>query len=368
MIKKIIRWALALLLSGVFLYTLYFLFSKSKEVPVVFQTTMPFDTSIVKKTVATGSIVPRKEINVKSNVSGIIEKLFVVAGQQIQAGEVVAKVKIIPNMINLANAENRLNIARINFENAKADFSRNEELFKRDVIAKAELLPVELRYKSAAEEVKAAEDNLQLIKEGVTKSMGNATNTFVKATISGMVLDVPVKEGSQVIESNTFNEGTTISVIANMGEMIFEGKLDESEVGKVRTGMQLILTVGAIENEHFVAELEYISPKGQSENGAIQFTIRARVKEMPQSGFLRAGYSASADIILDKKEKVLAIPESVIQFEKGKAYVEVETAPGKFEKRFIKTGLSDGINIEILEGVKREDKLKMPLIQLDNKN
>ena len=211
------------------------------------------------------------------------------------------------------------------------------------------------------QELVAAQNQLQIIKEGVSKSSGSVSNTFVKSTISGMVLDVPVKEGGQVIESNTFNEGTTICSVANMGEMIFEGKLDESEVGKVQTNMEIVLTIGAIDKENFKARLEYIAPKGITENGAIQFLIRASISK-EKSSFLRAGYSANADIILAKKEHVLAIPESALQFEKERPFVEVQVSPLKFEKRFVTTGLSDGINIEISEGLKKEDKIKMPVL------
>lgn len=360
MIKKILKFVLLFAFIGGFLWTLYYLWAKSDEAPVVYKTVVPFDTTIIKKTVATGSVIPRREVNMKSQVSGIIERLYVVAGQEIKAGDVLAKIKIIPNMANLANAENRINLAKLTYENAKSEFERNDKLYKQNVISKSEWQSYDLKLKSAEEEMKAADDNLTLVKEGVTKAAGSATNTLVKATITGMVLDVPVKEGSQVIESNTFNEGTTIASVANMGEMIFEGKLDESEVGKVIPGMDILLTIGAIDVEKFTAKLEYISPKGATENGAIQFLIRAAINK--QTGtFLRAGYSANADIILDKKEKVLSVPESVLQFEKDKTFVEIEIGEQKYEKRFIKTGISDGINIEVLDGIKRAEKIKVPI-------
>lgn len=361
MIKKIIKYLFITLFIVGILWTFYFLFNKSQEPPVVFKTICPFDTSIVKKTVATGSVIPRREVNMKSQVSGIIEKLYIVAGQEVKQGDVIAKIKIIPNMVNLANAENRANQAQINVDNAKLDYDRNQNLLNQNVISKADFQAFDLRYKNTMEELKAAQNNLQLIKEGVTKDAGNATNTLVKSTITGMVLDVPVKEGGQVIESNTFNEGTTISSVANMGEMIFEGKLDESEVGKVQIGFPIELTVGAIDKEKFVASLEYISPKGVTENGAIQFIIRAKVNTHSLGeNVLRAGYSANADIILSRKDKVTAIPESVLQFEGEKIFVEVETKNQNFEKRYIKTGISDGINIEVTEGLKKDDKIKLP--------
>lgn len=359
MIKKILKTTFWIALAFIFCWTLYFLYGKSQPTPEVVQTGTPYKISIIKKTVATGSVIPRKEILIKSQVSGIVEKLFVTAGQMIKQGDVIAKIKIIPNMLNLNNAENRLSVAKINFDGVKVEFDRTEELYKQGVVAKAEFQQSEIRLNTAKEELAAAQSNLDLIKDGVTKNAGNATNTLVRSTISGMILDIPAKEGNSVIESNTFNEGTTIAAIANMGEMIFEGKLDESEVGKIKEGMELILTVGAVETEKFKAKLEYISPKGVSENGAIQFQIKAKV-DMNSTNFLRAGYSANADIILDKRDSVLAIQESWMKFEGKESFVEIEKTPGTFEKRMLKTGLSDGINIEILEGLKGTEKIKMP--------
>jgi len=344
-------------------YATFLLFSKPKDEGIKVEISRPFDTTIIKKTVATGSITPRKEVNMKSQVSGIVEKLFVVAGQQVKQGDVIAKIKIIPNMLNLANAENRVNAAQINYDNTKIEYDRNKSLIDQGVISKAEFQPYELRLKSAKEEMDAAQNQLQIIKEGVAKSSGAATNTLVKSTISGMVLDVPVKEGGQVIESNTFNEGTTLCSVANMGDMMFEGKLDESEVGKIQAGMPIELTVGAIDKQKFPATLEYISPKGVTENGAIQFVIRAKLSpagsEAGQS-FLRAGYSANADIILARKDKALAVPEKVLQFEGQKTYVEVDKGNNQYEKRYIKTGISDGLNIEVTEGLSKTDKIKTP--------
>jgi HlyD family secretion protein len=363
MIKNILKTILFLTLGIAVLWTFYFLYTKSQKPPIVFETLSAFDTTIVKKTVAAGSVIPRREVNMKSQVSGIIEKLYILAGQQVKEGDIIARIKIIPNMLNLSNAETRLRQAHINLDDAKLEYERNEIIFNQGAISKADFSPIELKYKTTKEDVESAENNLQIIKEGVSKiSNSSTTNTLVKSTITGMVLDVPVKEGSQVIESNTFNEGTTIASIANMGEMIFEGKLDESEVGKVKLGMDLVLTIGAIDKECFKAKLEYISPKGVTENGAIQFLIRASVNKANTGSFLRAGYSANADIILAQKEKVLSIPESVLLFDKEKPYVEIETTTQHFEKRYIKTNLSDGINIEVIGGIKKQDKIKIPQI------
>ncbi|CAN5633399.1 efflux RND transporter periplasmic adaptor subunit [soil metagenome] len=360
MFKKIFRIALLLVMVGTFIWTLWFLYAKSQKPDVVFQTQVPVKTDIIKKTVATGSVVPRREVLVKSQVSGIVDEIYVQAGHMIKKGEAIAKVRIIPNMISLNEAESRVNKAQISYDQAKVDFDRYRQLFTNKVVSTAEFQQYEVRMRSANEELKSSKDNLDLIKDGVAKSSGKATNTIIRATLSGMVLDVPVKEGFSVIEANTFNEGTTIASVADMGEMIFEGKVDESEVGKIKQGMSLILTVGAIENQKFKAELEYISPKGITENGAIQFQIRAAVK-LESNQFLRAGYSANADIILAEKDKVLSLPESVLQFAGDTTYVEVEMKANEYRKQVLKTGLSDGINIEILDGITEKDKVKIPL-------
>ncbi|MFC2101074.1 efflux RND transporter periplasmic adaptor subunit [Bacteroidota bacterium] len=356
--KTVIRVVIIIFFIVLFIGTLIYLYRKSKEKPLVFETDKPFVTNIIKKTVATGSVVPRKEILIKPKVSGIVSEIYVEAGQHVNKGNLIAKVRIIPNMVNLNNAESRLNKAKINLKDATIAYNRQKKLLDNQVIAEAEFQSYEIAFFSAKEEVEAAENNLQLIKEGITKNTGTFSNTLIRSTIDGMVLDVPVKEGNSVIESNTFNEGTTIAVIADMSEMIFEGTVDESEVGKIKEGMNLILTIGAIEQESFTATLEYISPKGIEENGAIQFEIKAEVI-LKDTLFIRAGYSANADIVLASKDSVLAIKESLLQFEGDTVFVEIETAPQQFEKRFIKTGLSDGINIEIVSGLSKKDQIKI---------
>ncbi|MBC7862810.1 MAG: efflux RND transporter periplasmic adaptor subunit [Bacteroidia bacterium] len=365
--KKAIKTILLIGVIGVSVYFIYYLVTKQGADPIVYQTISTTDTTIIKKTVATGSVIPRREINMKSQVSGIIEKLYFIAGSQIKVGDVIARVKIIPDLVNLNNAETRVSQAQINFDNAKIEIERNKELFKQNVIPKTEMIASEQKFNTNKTELEAAETNLQLIKDGVNKKAGQSTtNTLIRSTITGMILDVPVKEGTRVIESNTFNEGTTIASVADMGEMIFEGKLDESEVGKIHEGMELNLSIGALENVKLLAKLEYISPKGVTENGAIQFQIRAAIdfSKNPGGAFLRAGYSANADIILEKRDKVMSVPESVLIFENGNTFVEVQTGPGKFEKRKVKTGISDGIIIEVLEGLQKTDRIKVPQLQM----
>ena len=355
--KTALKIVAALVVVGVFVGTIFYLYKKSQAKPVVFETATAFKTDIIRKTVAPGSVIPRREIEIKPKVSGIVEEIFIEPGDHVKKDQLIARVKIIPDMINLNNAESRVKRAEIQLEEAKKNYLRYKELYTQQVIPESEYLTYEIAWKTASEELNAAEDNLQLIREGATKKAGQATNTLIRSTIEGMVLDVPVEEGKSVIESNTFNDGTTIATIADMGEMIFEGKVDESEVGKIREGMDLILSIGAIDQEKFSARLERISPKGVEENGAIQFEIRADV-QLKEDQFIRAGYSANADIVLERKDQVLAINESLLKFDGDTAYVEVETSPQTFEKRIVKTGLSDGLVIEILEGLTADEKIK----------
>lgn len=358
--KTFLKILVVVIILGLFGYTLFYLWNKSKEKPVVYKTEMPAYNNIIKKTVATGSVVPRKEIEIKPVVSGIISSLYVEEGQMVKKGDLIAKIRLIPNMINLNNAMSRVDQAKINLEDAKRNYDRQFELLKKGVIAKADFDSYETKYNIAKEELQTARENLQLIKEGQIKKKGAPTNTLVRSTISGMVLDIPVEIGNQVIEANNFNAGTTIATVADMNDMIFKGKIDETEVGKIKLGMPLILTIGAIDNTKFDAVLTKIAPKGVEENGAIQFEIEADVK-LKNNQFIRSGYSANADIVLDRAEHVLSIPEKLLHFEGDSVtYVEVETAPQQFKKRIIKTGLSDGLNIEIKSGIKEKEKIKVP--------
>ncbi|MFL5728222.1 MAG: efflux RND transporter periplasmic adaptor subunit [Cytophagaceae bacterium] len=355
--KKVFPIFIISLLVMMFLATVWFLYSKSQDKPVEYKTEKPFKTNIIKKTVATGSVVPRKEIAIKPRVSGIVDKIFVQPGQFVKAGELLAKVKIVPNMVNLNNAETNYSKSRIVFEDAKKELAREEKLFNEKLISEYDYNQYLVSYKKAKEDLESAETNLQLVKEGASAKTG-LSSTLIKSTVSGMLLDVPVKEGSSVIESNNFNEGTTIAVIADMNEMIFLGKVDESEVGKLKEGMDLNLTIGALPEKTFKAKLEFIAPKGTSTEGTIQFEVRAALN-LDKTDFIRAGYSANADIVLDRKDSVLAIHESLLQFGKDSVYVEVETKPKNFEKRLVKTGLSDGIDVEVLSGIKKDDNLKV---------
>jgi len=356
--KKILRIAVLVIILGIFLATIIYLYNKSKEKPVVYETEKPFTTDIIRKTVATGSVIPRKEIEIKPQVSGIVEEVFVQAGRHVRQGDVIARVRIIPDLINLNNAEARLERAKIALDDARLNAERQSKLFSQGVISAVENQQTQVTFKNASQEVDAAEANLELIREGVNKKSGKATNTLIRSTIDGMLLDIPIKVGNSVIETNNFNAGTTIATVADVGDMIFQGKVDETEVGKIKPGMDLLLTIGAIENDTFHATLKYISPKGVLENGAVQFEIKADVK-LKEDEFIRAGYSANADIVLDRRNDVLAVKEAALLFQGDSAYVEVEVSPQKFEKRFIRTGISDGINIQVVSGLTKNDKIKV---------
>lgn len=357
--KRALPLVIGLIIVFAFGWTLLFLYRKSQAKPIVYETTTPTKSDLVKKTVATGAIVPREEIEIKPRLSGVISKLAVEPGDYVKKGDLVAEIQIIPDSVSLNRAQASVKQAKISFDNARSELARHQGLFEQKVISEAEVTARRLEYQLKKQEYDAAVSNLQLVREGATRSAGQQANTEVRSTVEGMVLSVPVKIGESVIESNTFNAGTTIASIADMNQMIFQGKVDESEVGKIKVGMALDVRIGAIEKQTFKGELEYISPKGVMEEGAIQFEIKAKM-QMEQGVFIRAGYSANADIVLDRRTQALVVDEGVLQFDKGKPFVEVETAPQTFERREIETGISDGIKIEVKAGLEETDKIKKP--------
>lgn len=359
MIKRIFTILFSLGLLALFAWTLYFLFERAQTKPIVYETESPVILDIVRKAVASGSIEPRNEVAIKPRISGVVEELYVEAGQLVKQGALIAKIRIIPDAVTLNSAEASLDSAKIGLSNTKREFIRRKKLLQQSLISKAEYNEYEMAYDLKLKEVENAESNVQLIKEGVS-GKGDKISNEIKATVSGMVLDVPVKEGVSVIETNNFNEGTTIAFIANMNDLVFLGKVDESEVGKISEGLDLEIKIGAIENRVFKGKLEFISPKGEENDGAIQFEIRAAI--VPEDSVLiRAGYSASGDIVLERRDQVLSIQERLLHFEDDKVSVEVEVAAGNFEKRFIEVGISDGINIEVLSGIDESTRIKKPL-------
>lgn len=354
--KKIITFVVLGLIAVIFIGTIVFLYKKSQQAPVVYQIDQPFKTTIIKKTVAIGKVIPRREIEVKSQVSGVVESLYVIAGQTVKKGDIIARITLRPNMITVNSAESQFQSEKINFKNSEEEFNRQKKLFEQKLISESEYSKFVSTYHLQKEAVSNAENALLLLKSGATKNSDKVSN-LIPATVDGMILDVPNKEGAFIVETSTFQSGTTIAALADMNDMIFEGLVDESEVGKLKEGMELVLNVGALEGKPFTAILEYISPKGVTDQGTIKFQIRAAVK-LAKELFLRANYSANADIVLDKKENVIAINEGNLIIEEKNNFVEVEIAPQKFEKREVKVGLSDGINIEIVSGLKVSDKIK----------
>jgi HlyD family secretion protein len=333
---------------------LYYLYKKNAEDPVVYATEKPSTQTIIKKTVATGSILPLEEVLIKPNISGVIEEVFVEGGDYVKSGDLIAKIKVVPNLSSLNEAKNTIEEAKISLDDQKRNWERQNTLFDKGVISKVDLEKAEVAYDQAKQTYAAANKRFDIVKTGTTKGYGNEANTLIRATVSGMVLEVPVEVGNQVIESNNFNEGTTIAAIADVDKMIFEGKVDESEVGKIKENLPLEITVGAIENAVFDAVLDYIAPKGKVDS--LKGTLKKR-----DSIFIRAGLSANASIILAKADSVLAVKEALIQFDPDtkKPFVEIATGSQKFERREIQLGVSDGIYIQILNGIKPDDEIKV---------
>ncbi|MEG2573110.1 MAG: efflux RND transporter periplasmic adaptor subunit [Bacteroides sp.] len=358
--KKYIKIALIVVVVAIFIGTFVFLYVKSQPKELVFELIKPEIADIEKSTVATGKVEPRDEILIKPQISGIVAEVYKLAGQPIKKGEVIAKVKVIPEMGQLNSAESRVRLSEINYNQAKQEFARMKQLFQDKLISKEEYEKSELAMKQTKEEKENAKDNLDIVKDGITKKSASYSNTMIRSTIDGLILDVPVKAGNSVIMSNTFNDGTTIATVANMNDLIFKGKIDETEVGRIHEGMPIKLTIGALQNVKFNAVLEYISPKGVEENGANLFEIKAAIT-VPDSVQIRSGYSANAEIVLAKANKTLTIPESTVSFSGDSSFVYVltDSLPSqKFTKKIVSLGISDGIKIEIKKGITAKDKVR----------
>lgn len=360
--KKYLKVIIAAIVVLIFIGTFVFLYEKSKPQPVVYDEFTPKVTDISKTTVITGSIEPRDEVEVKPQISGIITEIYKEAGEMVKSGEVIAKVKVIPDMGQLSSAESRVRLAEINLKQAKVNFDREKQLYDKQLVSAEEYDNVRQALDQAREEKTAAIDALEVVRDGVSRSNASASSTLIRSTISGLILDVPVKVGNSVILSNTFNDGTTIATVADMSDLIFKGNIDETEVGQLVTGMPMRITIGALQNLKFEARLEYISPKATDNNGANQFEIKAAVT-VPQGNAIRSGYSANAEIELASAKGVLTVPESAIEFSGNDTYVYVIKGSGDdktYERRKVATGLSDGINIEIKSGLKKSEKVRGP--------
>ncbi|MCF6223125.1 MAG: efflux RND transporter periplasmic adaptor subunit [Flavobacteriaceae bacterium] len=354
--KKIIIFSI---IGIAFIAVLIWFGKMNSKSPIQYDTEKAFKTNIVRKTVATGKVTPLEEIEIKPQISGIIDKIYLEEGAKVNKGDLIARIRVVPNEQALSNAKGRVTKAKLQLDNAKIVFNRNKKLYESGVISKRDFEVLELTYKQAKEDVINAENDYRIIKRGSIGSSG-LTNTNIRAEVSGTILEIPVKVGNQVIQSNNFNDGTTIASIADMTKIIFEGKVDEAEVGKIKTNTELEISLGAIEDKKFPAMLNFIAPKGTEENGAVQFTIKADVT-LDKDYYLRAGYSANAEIILEQKDSVLSIREALLQFDKDseKPYVEIATGDQTFEKKELELGISDGINVEIISGITADDEIKI---------
>lgn len=350
------------------LSTFIFLWKKAQPVVTVYEIVTPATGTVETKTVATGHVEPRYEVLIKPQISGIISELMKEAGQKVTAGEIIARVKVIPEMVQLNSAESRVNVADISLKQIESTFKRDEQLFKQGIMTAEEYDVSKANYMKAKEEYDNAQNALEIVRDGIAKNSKVSSTTQIRSTITGMILHVPVKVGNSVIQSNNFNEGTTIASVADMNDMIFRGNVDETEIGKINEGMPIKLTIGALESQTFQAVLEYVSPKGEEKNGAIQFEIKAAVS-LPDTAFVRAGYSANAEIVLKRAENVLTIPESTVEFRGDSAFVQLvkqEKPTQVFERHPIKTGLSDGIKIEVKEGLTSSDKIRGAAVNKEN--
>ena len=349
---------IAVLVLG-FMFSMAYYIKTNSRSAITYETEKLSYETIEEKIVATGSVIPEDEVNIVPQISGIIDEIYVEEGEEVNEGDLLAKIKVVPNEQALNSAEGRVKTSRIILNNSNKEFDRNKKLFDKGVISEQEFNSIELRYNQDAQNLDNAMSDLQIIKLG---SIGGsaATNTIVRSTVKGTVLVVPIKEGDQVIEANTFNPGTTISTVADLSKMIFEGMVDEGEVGKLSVGLPLKISLGAIEGKEYDAKLTLISPKGADVAGAIQFKIEGEVY-LDDEFIVRAGYSANASIITDVKENVLAINEALIQYDNKskKPFVEVEIGDQKFERREIEIGVSDGVYAEILSGVTENDNIKV---------
>jgi len=358
--KKILKYILLAIVGFIVIYTFYFLYSKSKPKEIVYELVEMERHTITRKTVATGKVEPRYEILIKPQINGIITHLYKEAGQNVRVGEVIARVTVIPEMGMLNSAESRVNMAQISFNQAERDVERVQTLFRNNVVAREEFEQSEMNFKRATEELQAAKDHLDIIRTGVSSRTEGYSTTMIRSTVSGLILDVPVRVGTTVLQANNFNEGTTIATVANMSDMIFRGEIDETEIGRINQGTNINLTLGALENVELKANLEFISPRGVERSGAIMFEIRAAI-DIPDTVFVRAGYSSNAEIITAQRDSVMTIPEASLEFSNDSVFVHIlktETPRQEFERTPVTIGLSDGLRVEIIDGIGEGDRIR----------
>ncbi|MBQ9661293.1 MAG: efflux RND transporter periplasmic adaptor subunit [Bacteroidales bacterium] len=359
--KRVVKYIIFALIALIFIGTFVFLFKHSRPDAIQYQELEATVSDIHRTTVVTGKIEPRDEVNVKPQINGIIAELYKEAGQMVKEGEVIAKLRVIPDMNTLSSAQSRVRLAEINYKQAKTNYEREKALYDKKLVSDEEYDKVLQAYNQSIEEKAAAQESLEVIRDGVSSRNTTGSSTLVRSTITGLILDIPVKVGNSVIQANTMNDGTTVATVANMSDLIFDGNIDETEVGALVEGMPMRISIGALPDYSSEAALEYISPKATENNGANQFEIKAAV-QVGSDRMIRSGYSANAEIVLETASQVLSIPESTLEFEGEDTYVWRKNAAGAFERVQVTTGLSDGINIEIKSGLQAGDILRGPRI------
>jgi len=358
--KKFGKIVLVVAVAAVFIGTFSYLFQRSKPKEIQYQELTPETGNISKSTVVTGKIQPRDEVNVKPQINGIVAELYKKAGETVQQNEVIAKLKVIPDMSSLSSAQSRLRLSEMNLEQAKINYNREKALFDKALVSAEEFEKVKQALEQAKEEHKVSQETLEIVRDGVSSSNKSGSTTLVRSTISGLILDIPVKVGNSVTMSNTFNDGTTIATVANMDDLIFDGNIDETEVGRLHVGLPVRITVGALQDVAFDAALEYISPKATESAGTNLFEIKASVK-VPEGVTIRSGYSANAEIVLQEVKDVVTVAESAIQWEGDSTFVYVRENEN-WNKRLVETGLSDGVNIEVRSGLATGETVRGPQI------
>ncbi len=359
--KKVSKYILTAVLAILFIGTFVFLYKKSRPAEIRYQELEVALADIERTTVITGKIVPRNEVNVKPQINGIIAELYKEAGQQVKEGEVIAKLRVIPDMNSLSSAQSRVRLSEINLKQARTNYEREKALYDKKLVSDEEYDQVLQAYNQAQEEAAAAKESLEVIRDGVSSSNKTGSSTLIRSTITGLILDIPVKVGNSVIQANTMNDGTTVATVANMNDLIFDGNIDETEVGALSEGTPMHIRIGALQGFDTEAALEYISPKAVENNGANQFEIKAAVK-VTGDHKIRSGYSANAEIVLERAEQVLSVPESALEFDGDDTFVYRKTGADKYERLQVGTGLSDGVNIEIKSGLSEGDVVRGPRI------
>lgn len=359
--KKAFKYIILAVIGVIFIGTFVFLFAKSRPEKVEYQEIEATVATIRKTSVVTGKIEPRNEVNIKPQINGIISELYKEAGEQVKENEIIAKLKVIPDMTSLSSAESRVRLSELNLKQARTDYEREKALYDKKLVSAEEYDKIVQAYDQAKEERAAAQDALEVIRDGVSSTNATGSSTLVRSTITGLILDIPVKVGNSVIQANTMNDGTTVATVANMSDLIFDGDIDETEVGLLSEGMNILITIGALPDYSSEATLEYISPKAVESNGANQFEIKAAVKVNDQYK-IRSGYSANAEVVLQEAKDVVSIPESCLEFDGNDSYVYIKGADQEYVRTAVTTGLSDGVNIEIKSGLKAGDKVRGPKV------